>query len=109
MTEAPRSTTTAAGGVIIDPVDGSPMVPTNPAVARSRLSELEADKSVVDALLDPLDPMHELRTLERRGLLAVSFGGPAPTPKTNEEEQMDARAKQLGDRIRSGIDAPNAS
>lgn len=55
-----------------DPHDGSPLVPTNPAVAKSRLAELDADPNVVEALMNPRHPMHSLRSQERKGLFIVA-------------------------------------
>jgi hypothetical protein len=72
MAEAPRST---VRDLALDANDGSPLVPSNPDVAQSRLAELEADPVVVDALMNPMHPMHKLRSMERKGLLVVIARG----------------------------------
>jgi hypothetical protein len=64
--------------------DGSPLLPTSPEIAKSRLAALHADPGYVDAVTNPKHPAHQLRTAERAGLLRIAAGASGalpPTPK----------------------------
>lgn len=62
--------------------DGSPIVPTNPELAKARLAVLHSDNRVVDQLLNPKDVLHQLRTAEVRGLQIIAAGAPGAVPAT---------------------------
>ena len=57
-------------------MDGSPRVPTNPAIALARLAEREADPGYADSLLNPKHPLHKLRVQERQGLHIIAARAP---------------------------------
>ncbi|MDG4890919.1 hypothetical protein [Mesorhizobium sp. WSM4887] len=65
-----------------DPVDGSPLVPTNPEMAKARLAEREAQPDYLDSLQNFHHPLHKLRMQERRGLLQIAAGATGALPAT---------------------------
>jgi hypothetical protein len=48
---------------------GKILVPTNPETARIRLAEFEASPGYLDAILNPMHPLHADRTTERQALM----------------------------------------
>jgi hypothetical protein len=61
---------------------GSPLVPTNPALALARLAKRQADPGYIESLTNPKHPLFQLRTEERRGLQVSASRAASALPKT---------------------------
>ncbi len=62
--------------------DGSPLLPSSPEIARSRLATLQADPGYIDAVTNPQNPAHKLRMAERAGLLQIASRAQGALPAT---------------------------
>ena len=98
---APRST---VNEMTLDP-QGHPMVPRDPDLAKARLAELEASPEYVDAVTDPLHPLHAQRLEERRGLMVIITGGKyGPHPLTPDEQHLADLSERFRANVTKGIE-----